>query len=372
MVRFESVAGRLGPFALALLLGAWMSSCAGSEGGEGDSQTQGSGGASGGIGTGSGAGGESPGGGAGGTNPSGGDGSGGGEGSMVLTPLTDYVSRKWARWPIPTPPTLGLPHPMSYSETSEGVLDEVTGLVWQQTTNSSTTTWADALVYCESLGPGWSLPTRIELTTIINHAVSGAKVDTSVFSFDGGAGWTWVSTPWVVNERKNLMGAAALSWFVNFALGDSNNSLSQTAASAYSRCVRVPDAQQLPTEHYTVTSTEVMDHYTGLTWQRGHSADAPSFTFDEAFSYCESLDLNDQIWRLPTVNEIASIVDDVPSGDVSPATDHEAFPETAPDAQYWSQSPYGTNTDEHWTLNFEDGFTAHRTNDTLGIARCVR
>jgi hypothetical protein len=62
----------------------------------------------------------------------------------------------------------------------------------------------------------------------------------------------------------------------------------------------------------------------------------------------------------------------VPSGDVSPATDHGVFPETAPDALYWSQSSYGTNTGEHWTLNFEDGFTAHKENATLGIARCVR
>ena len=51
----------------------------------------------------------------------------------------------------------------------------MTGLVWQQSTNSSTTSWSDALSYCESLGDGWSLPTRIELTTIVDHTVAGPR-----------------------------------------------------------------------------------------------------------------------------------------------------------------------------------------------------
>jgi hypothetical protein len=282
---------------------------------------------------------------------------------------SDYINRKWARWPIPNPPSLSLPNPMSYSENGEGVFDEVTGLTWQAGTNGSTTNWQDAQAYCEGLGEGWSLPTRIELTSIVDNTVSGAKWNADVFG--GSSGWTWASTPWVVNERRNLTGSAALSWFINFAVGDSNNSLSQTATSAYSRCVKLPESRELPAEHYAVAEQVVTDHYTGLTWQRAHSGDAATLSFDAAVSYCEALDLGAG-WRLPSLNELASLVDDVPSGDVSPATDHDVFPATAPDALYWSLSVYGTNTSEHWTLNFEDGFTAHDANDTVGIARCVR
>jgi hypothetical protein len=271
---------------------------------------------------------------------------------------------------MPNPPSLGLPNPMSYSESADGIVDDVTGLVWQASTNASTTNWADALAYCESLGDGWSLPTRIELTTIVNNAVSGFKLDTGVFG--GSSGWTWASTPWVVNERKSLTGGAALSWFINFALGDSNNSLSQTAESAYSRCVKVPQSRALHTEHYAVDADTVSDNYTELTWQRAHSGDTPALNFQQAGDYCAGLDLGGGGWRLPSLGELASLVDDVPSGDVSPAIDHDVFPNTAPDALYWSSSPYGTNTDEHWTLNFEDGFTAHDANSTSGIARCVR
>jgi hypothetical protein len=307
--------------------------------------------------------------GAGASGSSGAAGTGAG-GETTWTP-GDYASRKWARWPIPTPPAMSLPHPMSYTDNGETVTDDVTGLVWQKTTNSATTDWQSALAYCTALGAGWSLPTRIELTTILDTVKSGSKVN-SPFTFGNRAGWTWASTPWVVNERKNLTGSAALSWFINFAVGDSNNSLSQTATSAYSRCVQVPDSQTLPAEHYAVSGGEVTDNYTGLVWQQDHSGPDADHSWDEAVGYCVTLTLGGQSWRLPSLNEIASIVDDVPSGDVSPAVDHAIFPTTSPDLQYWSANPYGTSTAEHWTLNFMDGFTAHRQNSTLGIVRCVR
>jgi hypothetical protein len=42
-------------------------------------------------------------------------------------------------------------------------------------------------------------------------------------------------------------------------------------------------------------------------------------SFDQALVYCDTLQLAGQGWRLPSLGELASIVDDVPSGDVSPA-----------------------------------------------------
>ena len=308
----------------------------------------------------------------------GGGGTGGGQidasimdGGTVIWTATDYVSRKWARWAIPNPASMALPPAMSYTAGSDTITDNVTGLVWQRSTNTATTTWQGALDYCRGLGAGWSLPTRIELSSILDNTRSGGKVD-PVFTFGNAAGWTWASTPWVVNERKGSTGDAALSWFINFSQGDSNNSLSQTAASAYSRCVQVPPTQVLPASHYTIANGEVIDNYTSLIWQQDHSGSTATLAWDDAVAYCNSLMLGGHAWRLPSLNEIASIVDDVPAGDVSPAVDHAVFPVTSPNLQYWSASPYGTNTAERWTLNFKDGFTAHRATSTLAIARCVR
>jgi len=39
--------------------------------------------------------------------------SSGGSGPTVTWTASDYVSRKWSRWPIPNPVSLSLPHPMS-------------------------------------------------------------------------------------------------------------------------------------------------------------------------------------------------------------------------------------------------------------------
>jgi hypothetical protein len=297
-------------------------------------------------------------------------GSGGGSvGGSVSWTATDYASRKWARWPIPNSPSLNLPHPMGYTDGTDTVTDTVTGLVWQKTTNMATTTWQAALDYCESLGAGWSLPTRIELTSILDNAQSGAKTS-NLFQYGKSVGWTWASTPWVVNSRKTV--DPPLSWFINFSQGDSNNSLSQLAASAYSRCVKIPTSMSLPAVHYAVANGEVTDNYTGLTWQQAHSGGTVSLSSDQASAYCKSLTLNGQTWRLPSLNELASVVDDVPTGNVSPAVDHVTFPMTATDALYWTASPYGTSTTEKWTLNFLDGFTSHKPLATLGIARCVR
>lgn len=297
------------------------------------------------------------------------------DGATATAANTDYVSRKWARWPVPTPPSMTLPHPMTYTDLGNGtVRDDVTGLVWQQTVDATTRTWSDAIANCQGLaldGGGWTLPTRMELTSILDDAQpSGARVNPTVFKFAAKPGWTWASTPWVVDSRKTV--TPPLSWFINFSAGDSNNSLDQTAASAYDRCVRVPASQTLPVTHYGVAGGEVTDNYTCLVWQAESSDTTATLTWDQATTYCQGLSLNGHAWRLPSLNELASVVDDVPSGNVSPAVDHDAFPNTAANAWYWTATPYGSSTTEEWSLNFEDGFTKHQPTATLGIARCVR
>jgi hypothetical protein len=316
-----------------------------------------------------------------GTSGSGGGGTAGSAGSSscysgATTTLanTDYVSRKWARWPVPTPPSMNLPNPMKYTDLGNGtVQDDLTGLVWQQTIDSTTRTWADAIANCQGLtldGGGWTLPTRIELTSIVDDALpSGARMNATYFKFAAKAGWTWASTPWVVDSRKVV--DPPLAWFINLSAGDSNNSLDETMASAYNRCVRVPASQVLPSTHYAVASGEVTDNYTCLVWQQSGSGTTANMSWDQAVSYCSSLALNGHSWRLPSLNELASVVDDVPSGNVSPAADHAAFPGLASNAWYWTSTPYTAATDK-WSLNFEDGFTKHQATSVLGNALCVR
>jgi hypothetical protein len=290
-------------------------------------------------------------------------------GDVVTWTASDYASRKWARWPIPNPVSLGLPHPMSFVDEGETVVDQLTGLIWEKTPLDETMTWQAALDLCTAKGEGWSLPTRIELTSIVDNTQTGAKVGSPLFVFEPKAGWTWASTPWVVNSRKTV--DPPLSWFINLSQGDSNNSLSQLAASAYARCVKVPSTQQLASLHYRIESGEVRDNYTGLVWQQIDSG-TQTFSATAAAEHCASLELNGKSWRLPSLNELASIVDDVPSGNVSPSVDHVAFPSHSKDQWYWSASPHAGSSTEQWTLSFEDGFTKHQPSSTLALAQCVQ
>ncbi|WP_080682792.1 DUF1566 domain-containing protein [Sorangium cellulosum] len=64
-----------------------------------------------------------------------------------------------------------------------------------------------------------------------------------------------------------------------------------------------------------------LDRSTGLLGQRG--ASLTTFSWSDALAYCEKLNLADYTdWRLPSVKELLSIVDDPQSG---PAIDREAF-----------------------------------------------
>jgi hypothetical protein len=82
------------------------------------------------------------------------------------------TTHSWASWPMPNPPSTGLPNPQSYTISPNGLVqDNVTGLIWQQNVADQTYDWDDAHSYCASLslqGGGWRLPSRIELMSLVD------------------------------------------------------------------------------------------------------------------------------------------------------------------------------------------------------------
>lgn len=102
---------------------------------------------------------------------------------------------------------------MSYTDNHDGtVTDTVTNLTWQKT-DVAARTWAEAVVYCNSLALGgfndWRLPTLGELDSLIDLSiVSGAMIN-SVFteSFPDGDYVFWsydtnpdnISQAWIYN-----------------------------------------------------------------------------------------------------------------------------------------------------------------------------
>src|SRR5271165_2693649 len=87
-----------------------------------------------------------------------------------------------------------------------------------------------------------------------------------------------------------------------------------------------------PPGHYVVSATTVTDTKTRLMWQRatsGTAVDLPT-----AQTYCSGLGAG---WRVPTLKELATLVD-VTVSPPGPTLDQVAFPSTTA-AFTWSASP---------------------------------
>jgi hypothetical protein len=107
------------------------------------------------------------------------------------------------------------------------VLDQATGLTWQRTLDPGSYTWADALAYCASLGPGWRAPTLTETQTIVDDTKEFPAVDADVFP-DTPAVDFWTSTA--------KAGGGGAAWYVDFFYGASDSDV--PARLFRVRCVR--------------------------------------------------------------------------------------------------------------------------------------
>ncbi|XYH94713.1 DUF1566 domain-containing protein [Sorangium sp. So ce1128] len=89
----------------------------------------------------------------------------------------------------------------------------------------------------------------------------------------------------------------------------------------------------------------------------------------DVLTYCEELTLaGNSDWRLPSANELLSIVDDRRSG---PAIDLEAVPETPSDV-FWSSMPSIASAEKTVLVNFTNGASQDHTVGDRRPVRCVR
>jgi hypothetical protein len=254
---------------------------------------------------------------------------------------TAIFTSGWARWPMPNPVSTGLPNPQYYDTSVAGVvLDRVTGLMWERNVDAGMYSWSEAQGYCTNLVTGgfhdWRLPSRIEIWSIFDPSQAAPFIDPIAFPATP-ADYFWTTS--------SSMGGNA-RWYFHFGRLGSNRSLVDKLYRV--RCVRVaaPPASNpegdTPPLRYMVQSGTVFDKKTKLTWQQAlQPADAGTFTTHtaaEATSYCSALDLNGGGWRLPSVKELATIVDE--QGNVL-YIDQTAFPNTpnvADKSRFWSSS----------------------------------
>jgi hypothetical protein len=158
--------------------------------------------------------------------------------SMATAPDVDAVPvAPWANWPMPNPPSTGLPHPQVYDTSMSGIVrDTVTGLQWQAAVDGVARTWADALAYCAALpdfGGGWRLPSRIELVSIVDYttmpAISAGAFG-SIPILDSGTLQFWTAS--------GKAGNPAMAWAIDFGTGVNFASPSAVTSPLLTRCVR--------------------------------------------------------------------------------------------------------------------------------------
>lgn len=142
-----------------------------------------------------------------------------------------------------------------------------------------------------------------------------------------------------------------------------------------------PDGQDGYHDNNTMSFTDnndgtILDNVTNLTWQKcslGRSGpdcsigSSTGYTWSAAKMQCENLNLSGIGWRLPTILELAQIVD---FGKSTSTIDSTAFPNTH--SNYWSSTAH-SNTVWAWYVNFTgNGISwANNQSNTYSV-RCVR
>ncbi len=285
----------------------------------------------------------------------------------------------FACWPMPNPASADLPNASNYSDLGDGtVKDNVTGLLWQKAVDMTTQklAWDAAKSYCAALtlaGHTWRLPTRIELLSIVDFTRVGSAIDSSAFPGTPSGAYHWTSSPWVVSQ---IATKPQDSWIVNFYEGLTSNAGARDAAE-FARCVSTTKSGPMPDQYTTLSGGEVQDNETGLIWVQATSA--MTYAPADALTYCQNLGLNGHTFRLPSIKELSTLVDENPPiAAVSPAINKTLFPDTKADGWYLSSSKWAGPADKSssgvWAINYEDGFTdpGYNNHFTDGWVRCVR
>lgn len=224
---------------------------------------------------------------------------------------------------------------------------------------------ADAVTHCANLSTAgygdWRVPSIQELMTLIDYGRSSPAIDTTIFpDAKRGPYRTTNASAWA---------SGSYVWVVNFEAGNVYGDGTPMSSTALFRCVR---GLSIGAPTFEDMGTGVIsDNTTGLLWQKcaagqtNNAGCSGSATLtserQHAQDYCNSLSLASRTgWRLPTVEELRTIID---FSTFSPAINAAYFPNTF-ENNHWTSSV-------DWPVDFYDG-TIGNVSPTTRATRCVR
>ena len=240
------------------------------------------------------------------------------------------------------------------------VVDNNTGLEWQQTISEDSFIWKDALSHCENLEYGgysdWRLPTPQELLTIVDNSKYALTIDSTYFPNMKNTFWT---------GQENSGDTSRGFYFSAYYGGVWRDKLKTETSNVI--CVRGNELAQSTFTTKTINGNEIVtDSTNNLMWQKNYSNS--TYTWINALKYCENLThagYND--WRLPNRNEAISLFDFEKSN-----APYSEFPDM-PNSGFWSSSNYSGNNSAAWSILFYDGQFAYTYSKSKSFkVRCVR
>lgn len=277
-------------------------------------------------------------------------------------------------------------NPPSYIVLGNGiVLDNNTGLMWQQQDDGQLYNWYKAtgsyhkkynsktVNVCGSLSSGghtdWRMPTLKELESIINYEKKypARSIDSLVFPNAKSCYWS----------SDTFSGETTYAWYVNLDYYGLLRNMSKSL-SYPTRCVR---GDLRLNKFINSGNGTVIDLTTGLMWMQY----ASRTTQEAALNYCEGLTFAGYSdWRLPNIRELLTTVDLTKT---YPATDTTIFPQYLSGYDhlfFWSSTSSTSSPLDKWYINLATGVdeTSIDFNTILGcdmginkcdfFAHCVR
>ncbi len=249
----------------------------------------------------------------------------------------------------------------NFSRANEIVIDNITGLMWRDDINSSTTTtnWSDANLTCENMFfygyDDWRLPSVEELFTIID--LNSSHVNSNPI-FENKTSNYWSITSYLPNTDR--------AWYMSNGFIISADSYKTDNKSF--RCVRGDSNQTILLSRDNIKGT-ILDDITKLMWQDSSDVNESKRDFNSSINYCENLvyaEYSD--WRLPNRFELQTIVN---YNNAMPSIDETKFNYTKSDI-YWTSTYYDLNQSQTIGIKFDAGKSVNEDKNLQYYTRCVR
>lgn len=237
---------------------------------------------------------------------------------------------------------LGYCTPQSFTATSDVVVDNNTGLIWEKSPSSTTYIWEEAHSHCDDLNEEafagidtWRVPNPSEFLTIADNSKSEPAIN-SVFP-------AMSANLWTSKSYNDESGDSAYYFSTSYG---TEAEFSKTKKLKV-LCVSGEEMLAAKESDFEVSEdgSTVTDKRTGLVWE---SITHSHMDWKAILAYCHSLNNETETgWRLPNKNEIASLLD--PDAK-RPWSNFPTF--YSGDHCLWSSSTYVDVPKEAWEICF--------------------